>query len=445
MRISTRQLFDTGVRNIQRSQEQLVRLQEQLSTGRRLLTPADDPVATARALTVSQAKEINHQYASNQSEASDRLRLVDSQLSAVNDLLQSVRTRAVQAGNTVLADSDRQAIATELAARFDELLGLANGRNAQGDYLFGGYRSEVPPFSLAAAVAPATTPSISYHGDDGQQLLQVGAAEMMAANVSGNELFMRIPEGNATFSTSAGRSASASPNLGSGVIDSGAVVDPTSWRNALNDFPWQGSSNHGLEIRFSVVAGVAQYQLFDISTNPGLSMPPLAVSNLQPFTPGLAIPLATSAPPAAAAVDFGSHVVISGSPADGDAFQVRPSVNKSVFQTMQEVIDLLRVPLSSAAARTDFSGKMSSHLTNLDQALANVNRVQASVGARMQELDSLSATASAVDIQYRQTLSELQDLDYAQAISDFSKQQVALEAAQKSFVEITRLSLFQYL
>jgi len=445
MRISTNQVYDAGVRNIQRSQEQLVRLQNQISTGRRILTPSDDPVAAGRALTLSQTKDINTQYAANQNEASDRLRLVDSQLAAVNDLLQSVRTRVVQVSNTILVDSDRQAIATELAARFDELLGLANSRNAQGDYLFAGYRSEAPPFALAAAVAPATAPSVSYLGDDGQQLLQVGAAETMPTNVSGNELFMRIPEGNATFTTSAGRSGSVALNLGSGLIDSGAVVDPTLWRDALNAFPWQGTSNRGLEIRFFVVGGVTQYQVFDTSTPPGAGLPPLAVSDPQPFTPGLAIRLATSVPPAAAALDFGAQVVINGTPADGDGFQIKPSVNKSVFQTVQEVIDLLRSPLGSAVARTDFSGKLAAHLTNLDQAMGNVNRVQSGVGARLQELDALSATASAVDIQYQQTLSQLQDLDYAQAASDFTRQQVALEAAQKSFVTTSRLSLFQYL
>ena len=145
------------------------------------------------------------------------------------------------------------------------------------------------------------------------------------------------------------------------------------------------------------------------------------------------------------ATDFGAQVVISGSPADDDAFTIKPSINKSVFQTMQEIVDLLRSPLASSTARTAFSGDLAAHLTNLDQALGNVSRVQSSVGARLQELEALSNNASAVDIQYQQMLSDLQDLDYAQAISDFTRQQVALEAAQKSFVAISGLSLFKYI
>lgn len=446
MRISTNQIYSAGVRSIQRNQEQLAKLQNQISSDRRMLTPADDPVASARALTITQAKGLTAQYLENQRDASDRLGLVDSQLTSLTDLLQSARSRVVQASNTILGDSDRQAIAAELAARFDEMLGIANSRNAQGDYLFAGYQSETTPFARSAAVSPASS-SVSYFGDDGQQLLQVAASQQMATSVAGSELFMNVPEGNGTFAMTAGRTVTGSPNLGSGLIDSGSVLDQAMWRNALNTFPWQGTENRGLQIRFSSVAGVSQYQLFDTSTPapPAAALPPVAVSDPQPFTPGMAVRLATTAPPAAVATDFGAQVVISGSPADDDAFTIKPSINKSVFQTMQEIIDLLRSPLASSTARTAFSGDLAAHLTNLDQALGNVSRVQSSVGARLQELEALSNNASAVDIQYQQMLSDLQDLDYAQAISDFTRQQVALEAAQKSFVAISGLSLFKYI
>ncbi|WP_300451263.1 flagellar hook-associated protein FlgL [Accumulibacter sp.] len=447
MRISTSQIYGAGLRNIQRNQEQLVKLQNQISSDRRMLTPADDPVAAARALTITQAKELTTQYAANQAEASGRLGLIDSQLTSVNDLLASARDRVIQAGNTILSDSDRQAIATELSARFDELLGIANSRNAQGDYLFAGYQSETAPFARTAAVPPATSTSVAYAGDDGQQLLQVAASQQMATNVAGSELFMNIPEGNGSFAVSAGRAGTGATNLGSGVVDSSSLLDPAMWRSAVNGFAWQGASSRALQLQFSTVAGVSQYQWFDISTAapPAAALPPVAVSAPQPFTPGMAIRVATTAPPAAVATDFGAQVVVSGAPADGDAFTVRPSTQKSVFQTMQEIIDLLNAPLASSSGRIEFSGELAAHLTNLDRAIANVSRVQSSVGARMQELDALSSNSSAVDIQYQQMLSGLQDLDYAQAITDFTRQQVVLEAAQKSFVSISDLSLFKYI
>jgi flagellar hook-associated protein 3 FlgL len=320
MRISTSQLYRSGVLGMERNQSQLVKLQNQISSGRRILTPADDPVASARALGITQARDVAAQYGRNQTDASDRLSLVDTQLNSLTDLLQNVRSRVVQAGNTILADSDRQAIAAEMEARFDEMLGIANSRSAEGDYLFAGYQGGTQPFVRGPAVSSASTSSVTYFGDDGQRLLQVSASRQMAINFAGSDLFMNIREGNGSSST-----------------------------------------------------------------------------------------------------------------------------NKSAFQTMQEVIDLLRRPLASSSDRTAYSGELQGHLSNLDQTLNNFSRVQSTVGGRLQELDALANSASAIDIQYQQTLSDLQELDYAQALSDFTRQKVSLEAAQKSFVAISGLSLFDYL
>ena len=130
MRISTSQIYDAGALNIQRNQSALYKLQNQLSTGRRVLTPEDDPVAAAQALIVTQSQAVNAQQVENQGNASSQLGLVDSQLSSLTDLLQNVRERVVQAGSTgTLNDSDRRMIATELESRLGEMLGLANSQN----------------------------------------------------------------------------------------------------------------------------------------------------------------------------------------------------------------------------------------------------------------------------------------------------------------------------
>jgi flagellar hook-associated protein 3 FlgL len=443
MRISSNQLYDAGVRGLERNQSQLLKLQEQISSGRRILTPADDPVGSARVLSVTQSREIAAQYARNQGAAVDRLGLVDSQLGAVTDLLQSVRGRVIQAGNTILSDSDRQAVASELEARFSELLGIANSQNGEGDYLFAGHHGATMPFALRAATSPAAPTSVSYFGDDGERLMQVGPAQQMSSSVAGSDLFMNIRQGNGSFLAAAGGANASSVNQGSGVIDSGSVLDAQKWQRALNSDFWQGSTGQGLEIRFSSVSGVSHYQLFDVSTPapPEAALPAKSVSELLPYTAGQAIPLLTGAP----AEDFGAQVMITGLPADGDRFRITPSGNKSVFQTMQELIGLLRTPLGSSQARTEFTGQLAGHLTHLDQVQAKVSSVQASVGSRLQALDGLSSSSAAVDILHQQSLSALQDLDYAQALSDFTRQQLSLEAAQKSFVTISGLSLFSYL
>ncbi len=317
MRISSSQIYGKGVLAMERNQSQLVKLQNQISSGRRLQSPADDPVAAAQVLGVTQAQAVTAQYARNQGDASDRLRLVEGQLTSLTDLLQSVRDRVVQAGNTVLSDSDRQAIAAELEARFDEMLGIANSRDAQGEYLFSGYQGGQEPFARSAAATPGSA-SITYSGDDGQRLLQVTSSQQMATNIPGSDLFLNIRDRDGSASVSA-------------------------------------------------------------------------------------------------------------------------------FQTLQKTIDLLRSPLAAGAATVAFSEQLQGQLGNLDQVLGKVSSVTATVGAQLQELDALSANSAALDIQYQQNRSDLEDLDYAKAISDFTMQQVSLEAAQKSFVAISGLSLFKYI
>jgi flagellar hook-associated protein 3 FlgL len=84
-------------------------------------------------------------------------------------------------------------------------------------------------------------------------------------------------------------------------------------------------------------------------------------------------------------------------------------------------------------------------LANLDQALDRVLAVRADVGARLQEIDSLDDLGETTGLQHEKTLSDLRDLDYAAAISDFTRQQLVLEAAQKSFTKIAGMSLFDFL
>jgi flagellar hook-associated protein 3 FlgL len=159
------------------------------------------------------------------------------------------------------------------------------------------------------------------------------------------------------------------------------------------------------------------------------------------YTSGQAIPMLTSA-----GVDFGSQVVVQGQPADGDTFTVEPSSSQSIFHTMQNLIGILRSPVGSTSyTTTQLTNDLSGQLTNIDQAMNQVSQVQATVGTRLRELDSLGNAASDLATQYAATLSGLQDLDYAKALTDFAKQQVNLEAAQKSFVQISGLSLFDYL
>ena len=440
MRISTSQIFEGGALGIQNNQSNLFRLQNQMSTGRRMLSPEDDPVAAAQALLITQAKEVTGQHMENQKSASSQLGLVDAQLGSLTDLIQNVRERVIQAGNTNLDTGNRGAIATSLEAQLVELVGLANTQNGVGDYLFSGYQGGTLPFAVsgAAAVSPAVDSPYAYYGDNGERLLQVGASRQLGINVSGNDVFMAAKNGNGSFAVQTGGNTAGGINQGSAVSTGGSVTDPQQWASAVNGFAWSDVTKPALQVRFSVVGAVTTYTLYDISVP---AAPVALTGGADVFTPGQAIPLAATGP----VQDFGAQLVVTGQPADNDTFAITPSTSQSLFQTLQNIIGLLRTPIGPANTSAEYTNDLGLQLQGLDRALDNTARVQADVGTRMHELDTLTSTSEDVDLQYATTLSKLQDLDYVKAISEFTQQQTQLEAAQKSFVTVSQLSLFNYL
>ena len=429
MRISTSQIYDSATLNIQRNQTSLYKLQNQLSTGRRVLTPEDDPVAAAQALLVTQSRDVNQQHVTNQGNAKSQLGLVDSQLNSLTDLLQNVRDRIIQAGNSAtMTDTDRSAIATELEARLGEMVGIANSQNGSGDYLFSGYKGATVPFAIGSGSS-----SYAYYGDDGERLLQVSSSRQLAVNVAGSDLFMNAKAGNGTFVTSSSGNSGGGINKGAATIDSGSVRDPQKWAAAVNS----ADAGQPITISFSVdAAGATTYTISD---------PVGGTTSPAPYVAGQAIPIVSNGL-LAGPVDFGSQAVISGQPKDGDTFSITPSTSQSLFQTVQNVIGLLRTPLGTPTlSGTEFTSKLGAELKNIDQGLDNVSRVVTNVGTRLRELDSLSDTSADLDLQYQSSLSELQDLDWVKAFSDFTLQKTYLEAAQQSFVQVSGLSLFNYI
>lgn len=186
MRVSTNMIYDQGVIALQKQSAALLHTGQQIATGRKILTPSDDPVASARALDLSQSKSVNQQFITNQGYAEDALKLVEGQLDGAGEIIQYARDRVLAAGNPALSPADRQSIATDLRSQFDAMLAIANTRDANGDYLFAGYRSNTPPFEKTDL---AGTPGTEYKGDQGSRTMQVSSSRFMPVSFGGEVAF----------------------------------------------------------------------------------------------------------------------------------------------------------------------------------------------------------------------------------------------------------------
>lgn len=435
MRISTNTLYDSGVAGILDRQGTQLKLQQQISTGRRVLTPADDPIAAASAVNIGQAKALNEQYQVNIGNARAALLQEEQALGDITRLLQDVKVLAVNAGSAALRNDDRATLANEIEGRYQELLGIANRSDGSGQFLFSGYRGGTQPFS------ESVPGSVSYNGDEGQRLIQIGASRQLAVSDSGSAVFQAIAEGNGSFVTTA-----AAGNTGGGTISSSVVID---------QLAWSGAGNPGnFSLRFHVNNGVTppatSYDIVDTVNNVSLltGAAPAAGPHLRSYSPGAAISLKTVAPPDTNPVpfDYGAQIVISGAPASGDSFTLRPAASRDVFATLNDLVSTLRGGISgSAASAAAYQNSLAAAMTNLDNALENVLTVRTSAGVRLRELDTAQDTAEDIAFNHSENLSRLQDLDYASALSDLSREQVYLEAAQKSFVQVTSLRLFDFI
>lgn len=395
MRISTNTIFDSNVAALNQQQARLLQTQQQIASGRKLLTASDDPVAATRALAVSQSDATNTQYASNRNMARNTLSMAETTLQGVTSLLQDVRDAALSAGSG-LTDDNRRAIASDLKGRLQELIGLANSTDGIGNYLFSGFQSRTKPFA-ADAVAGA-----SYAGDDGQRNIQVSASRQMASSDSGADVFMRVKNGNGAFVTQ-----SAVANTGTGVVSVGNVANP-----AL-------LTGHDYSITFT---SATTYDVTDTTTA-------TPVSSGNAYVSGQAISF------------DGMQFDIKGIPAAGDTFTVAPSANENIFKTISNLIDALNTPVVGA----NLSNSLLHGIKQLDNALDNVLNTRVTLGLRLNEVDALDAAGEDLGLQFKKTLKELQDTDYNKAISDLAQQKMNLEAAQQSFVKVTGLSLFNYL
>jgi len=183
MRISTQMLYQISNNDLTTMQGQLLKLNQQVSAGQKVLVPSDDPVASARALDLSQSQALNDQYKINRQNANSALAQVSSTLTSYTDMLTKLKSDVIKAGNQSFSNAERANLASELKSNFQEVLGYANAKDGQGNYLFSGFKSTTQPFTQDG------NGNVIYNGDQGTMTLQVDSSRQMEISASGQAIF----------------------------------------------------------------------------------------------------------------------------------------------------------------------------------------------------------------------------------------------------------------
>ena len=396
MRVSTRGSFLQGVNMMQQLQSMLDHTQRQISSGRRILTPSDDPIAASRALEIRESIGRLDQFDRNSGIAANRLSQEESTLGSVTNVLQRVRELSLQANNATQSNETRQLIAIEMRQQLDQLVQLGNQRDGNGAYLFSGNLTDAQPVTRMGS-------SFTYNGDQGQRYIQIGEGRQVADSDSGAAVFFGIRNGNGTFS-----SAAAATNTGTGVLSGGSLTGPSAWVQDQYTVRFIDPNN---------------YEVLDSSA---------AVVTTGTFQSGDTIAF------------NGIELSLNGEPQGADEFTIAPSRLQDVFTMVDQIATAVEQTVSDDTSRAVLNNSVNSGLLNIDQAIGNILDVRTQVGSRLAAIDDQIDTNGAFALSYQETLASIEDLDYAEAISRLSIQATTLEAAQQSFIRTQSLSLFNY-
>ncbi|MBP1125439.1 MULTISPECIES: flagellar hook-associated protein 3 [Pseudomonas] len=531
MRISTQQYFDTTAAKYQTNYSSLVQAQDQASTGVRVQTAADDPVAAARLLMLQQQKDMLGQFNTNVTSLKNSLTNEESVLQSINLALGRASELALRAGGS-LSDADRRSVASEVGAIEDQVLGLLNSKDSSGNYLFSGSKTDTPPYSrnsdgtynyqgdetplslqvsdtlsisagdtgknilegavnssrtqatwiAPAVVPPATQPvandnkvalsaglvtnGIDYTNKfaDGQpyKLTFSSSTQYTVVDKNGVDITSQIP-GNGTFDSTKEGSSSVNLrgvkfdiNFNLGDVASGpnsdAVVKDRSFsleakpdtfsvsRTASNPSTAQLSNarvtnqasyastfpaNNGAVIKFT---SATAYQVY-----------------AQPYTSESKSIATGDTGGGTTVVAAGVTFDVSGTPQSGDQFAVGAATQKTqnALDTLSQLRQALELPADgSPAATVKLKDALSAAISNFTNSSTQIDVVRGSIGARQNALDTQASENASIGLANTSTMSDLGNIDTAQAAINLTLQQTMLQASQLAFVKISQLSLF---
>lgn len=476
MRISTQQIYRTGLNGVLDTHAQVGETQEKITTGKRVLRPSDDPVAAVRIQQVGITVSSSEQYNENIGITTTKLAEEENLLDVTENILQRLREQVVQAENGALSPLDRIAIAAEIEERLDELFGVVNSRDAAGKFIFGGYNGD------SAAFVEREGGGYLYQGDGGQNQVQFSSNSFVNMNDSGKEVYGEIKMAQGGFVTQASPLNSSVPPA---AITAGQVTDQLAFEGEAGEqyaltFDITGTTYTVTRVSDSAVIGdpnrpytagddiEVNRKRFEIPPPPLASQTALSFDSLQgedyqlvfnaetdviPNGPNYSVYRKSDGTQVGQANELytsnadinvnGMRFQVSGNPVAGDSFDVDYSDSKDMLSMIGEIVHALKDP--SDIPTGDFSQFIAFTLDNIQAAETSVLETRVKIGARMNVGESSEALNENLIYEGTKIISELRDLDYAEALSDLAFQTFVLEAAQNSFVKISNLSLFNFI
>ena len=415
-RIGSANTYDNTIRNLNARQSALSGLQENISSGKRVIRASDDPTAAAqveRALT--RISRIASDQRALESQVS-AIRQAESTLGDVTDALQRFRTLVVNAGDGTLTASNRSIIANELKGLRDQVFDLSNTRNSTGSPLFGALGS-----ALAPLVGPvATAPDYTFNGLPGTS---ASSEVSIPFTLDGDSAFMLQSGRDDAYDVKVGPASSMLQTDSIKVIDAALVTGSSYEISAISIGPGAATGT-----------SIASYSVIETPAGAALPLPAVLVSGPQYPSTSKQIPitLPDNTSPALS-------LNLSGSLSISDSLKISPAV--SLFSVLDNAIN----DIGSAISNNSVIQAVSQALNNLDIGMERVSNVRGQAGALLNRADRISGRQETRSLQTEADRSRVEDLDMIKGLSDFQNQETGYSVALQTYAQVQKLSLFNYI
>ncbi|MCB8748189.1 flagellar hook-associated protein FlgL [Rhodoferax sp. U2-2l] len=412
-RTSSANAYDNSIRNINTRFTDLSALQENLTSGKRILRASDDPTSAAmaeRALTRLSRIATDQRALASQTNA---IAVAESTLGKVTTAMQRFRDLVVSAGNGIVNSGERKTIAGELQGLRDQIFALANTEDSNGLPLFNALGSALKPF-----VGPTVQPQdYNFKGLPGQSAASDVAIPFA---LDGDAAFMLSPAQDGVFNVSNSNAASTLQASGVTVTDTAQVTGST--YQISNLMVAAGASPGQSKLTYDLVETLAD----------GTRVPATGV------TPTTGADYPTSATRIPISVG-GLSLTLTGSPSASDRFTIEPKA--SVFSVMDDAIR----GIGGATTNNSVTQAVGQALHNIDISLANISAVRGQAGELLNRADRISDLQKNRSVQVEADRARAEDLDMIQGLADFNKQENGYSVALQTYAKVQQLSLFDYI
>lgn len=416
MTISTSLFYDRAVSQLTRSKSDLSEMQEKVSTGKEINRASD---SVDKAVNISRLKSAIKNlegFEDSLNSVNDRLRVEESYIQGVSDVLTKIKTLTIQGANASYNASDRRVIALEIRELTDEIKNLANGIDASGNYIFSGTRVKNQPYQEDA------NGIIRYQGDQVETELNFTSTRKSIIGRSGPDVFQSVFSGE-QLNVVPGEYAVTL----SGTPEFGDIFEVTinGQRFAHQVATGQTLADTAAELETQIADAIAAGDLSDVTVSRTDST--LTVTTTDGTTRALSV---ASRNATGGLDDQGIVFTLETEPDPGRPEKVE------FFESLQEVATFME---------TGTQDEIQSKLNHLDQMLDISTYALADLGAEMQTIDTQLTLNTELQTSLKGTLSSEEDLDYTKTITELQARLLSLEAAQSSFAQISSLSVFDYL